>query len=50
VRVDKTNDDLAIQGPVERPNEQICKQHEKADYESADDKDVAEDEVKRKEL
>ena len=50
VCVDKINNDLAIQRPVERPNKQICQQHQKTNYQSADNEHVAEDHVKWKEL
>ena len=46
MHVDKIHDNLAIKRLVQRPNQQICQEHQEADDEAADDEDIAKDEWK----
>jgi len=50
VCIDKVDNNLAVESPVERPNKQIRQQHQKTDDQPADNKHVAENQVKGKEL
>ena len=46
VSVDQVDNDLAIECLIERPYQQVSQQHQEADNETADDKDVTKDERK----
>jgi len=50
VRVDKIDNDLAIECLVERPNKKISQQHQETNDQTAGDKYVAEYQVKWEEL